>query len=117
MSTHLHKLSKEKKSCYLTGDFNMNLLQLENNSDIENYFDELTNHNFTPLITTPTRITTKTKSLIDNIFFNEFCSDIVSGNFTVGISDHMPQFALISNNTYKKSISNIIPKPKYATRS
>ena len=116
MSTHLHKLSKEKKSCYLTGDFNMNLLQLENNSDIENYFDELTNHNFTPLITTPTRITTKTKSLIDNIFFNEFCSDIISGNFTVGISDHMPQFALIPNNTYKKTISNAIPKPKYARK-
>ena len=88
----------------------MNLLQLEKNSDIENYFDELTNHSFTPLITTPTRITTKTKSLIDNIFFNEFCSDIVSGNFTVGISDHMPQFALIPDNTTKKDNPKALPQ-------
>ena len=28
----------------------------------------------------------------------------------------MLQFALIPNNTYKKSISNIIPKPKYARK-
>ena len=28
----------------------------------------------------------------------------------------MPQFALIPNNTYKKTISNAIPKPKYARK-
>ena len=94
----------------------MNLLQLQNNSDMEAYFDELTNQNFTPLITTPTRITTRTKSLIDSIFFNEFCSDIVSGNITVSISDHLPQFALISNTYYKKNIPNTPPKPIYARK-
>ena len=55
----------------------------------------MTNKNFTPLITTPSRITIKTKSLTNNIFFSEFCGDIVSGNLTVGISDHMHQFAMI----------------------
>ena len=78
MSTVLPKILKEKKICYLAGDFNMNLLQLENNSEIEHFFDKMTNQNFTLLITTPTRITIKTKSLIDNIFFSEFCSDIVA---------------------------------------
>jgi UDP-N-acetylmuramyl tripeptide synthase len=57
ISTQLPKISNEKKHCYLIGDFNMNLLQLESNSDIEHYFDVMTNQNFTPLITTPTRIT------------------------------------------------------------
>ena len=66
----------------------MNLLQLPNNTDIENYFDVLTEKNFTPLITSPTRITGKSEMLIDNIFHNEFSSNIVSGNLTVGISDH-----------------------------
>ena len=94
----------------------MNLLQLENNSEIEHFFDEMTNQNFTPLITTPTRITIKTKSLIDNIFFNEFCSDIVSGNLTVGISDHMPQFALIPDNTTKKDNPKALPKKKYTRK-
>ena len=65
----------------------------------------MTNQNFTPLTTYPTRITTKSKTLIDNIFFNEFSSDIVSGNLTVGLSDHIPQFALIPNKTLKSSTS------------
>ena len=101
MSPLLKKLSKEKKPCYLAGDFNMNLLQVDNNSEIEHYFDLITENNFTPLITAPTRITGKSKTLIDNILFNDFSSNIASGNLTVGISDHMPQFALIPNNQYK----------------
>ena len=48
-----------------------------------------------PLITLPTRITSSSKTLIDNILTNEFSSDIVSGNLTVSLSDHIPQFAII----------------------
>ena len=91
----------EKKPCFLAGDFNMSLLQLENNPEIESYFDMMTNQSFTPLITYPTRITNKSKTLIDNILSNEFSSNIVSGNLTVGISDHMPQFTLIPTNISK----------------
>ena len=58
----------------------MNLLQLENNPELENYFDMMTNQDFTPLITYRTRITNKCKTLIDNILSNEFSSNIVSGN-------------------------------------
>ena len=110
MSILLSKISKEKKTCYLAGDFNMNLLQWENNSDIEHYFDVITGYNFTPLITSPTRITSKTKTLIDNILFNEYTSNIVSGNLTVGISDHMPQFALIPDFSKNKKSSIISTK-------
>jgi endonuclease/exonuclease/phosphatase family metal-dependent hydrolase len=109
MSMLLTKLSKENKPCYLAGDFNMNLLHLETKPEIENYFDVMTNQNFTPLITYPTRITSKSKTLIDNIFFNEFSSDIVSGNQTVGLSDHIPQFALIPNKILKSSTNNKTP--------
>ena len=94
----------------------MNLLQLESNTDIENYFDALTDKNFTPLITSPTRITGKTKTLIDNIFYNEFSSNIVSGNLTVGISDHMPQFALIPNKIKNRSTSESPTKIRYARK-
>ena len=116
MSSLLLKISKERKPCYLAGDFNMNLLQLENNTDIENYFDTLTDKNFTPLITSPTRITGKSKTLIDNIFYNEFSSNIVSGNLTVGISDHMPQFALIPNKQKNMGTSEPSTKTKYARK-
>ena len=68
-----------------------------------------------PLITYPTRITSKTKTLIDNIFYNQFSSDIVSGNLTIGISDHMPQFALIPNNPTRVN-PKIQQQPKYARK-
>ena len=113
MAILLPKISKENKPCYLAGDLNMNLLQLRDKPEIENYFDVMTNQNFTPLITYPTRITSKSKSLIDNIFFNEFSSDVVSGNLTVGLSDHIPQFALIPNKTFKSSASNATPQNRF----
>ena len=113
MSKLLTKVSEEKKTCYLAGDFNMNLLQLENNPEIENYFDIMTNQNFTPLTTYPTRITTNSKTLIDNIFSNEFSSNIISGNLTVGISDHMPQFTLIPTSITKLKSSNRSQEHRY----
>ena len=103
-------LAKEKKTCFLAGDFNMNLLHLENDPEIEKYFDLLTNNKFMPLITCPTRIAKTSKTLIDNIFYNQFCSDITSGNLTVGISDHMPQFALIPSSS--SQISHHLNKTK-----
>ena len=48
-----------------------------------------------PLITLPTRITSTSKTLIDNILFNQFVPDIKSGNLNVSISDHTPQFSII----------------------
>ena len=81
----------------------MNLLQVEDNPDVNQYFDILTENNFTPLITCPTRITANSKTLIDNIFYNEFASNMISGNITVGISDHIPQFALIPNSSWRSN--------------
>ena len=108
MTTLMLKLSKEKKKCFLTGDYNINLLQLENDRAIEQFFDTVTNANFTPLITSPTRISKSTKTLIDNIFYNDFSSNIISGNLTVGISDHIPQFAFVKLvKKYARKFKNI----------
>ena len=76
LSPLLMKISKEKKICYLAGDFNMNLLHLEKDPEIEKYFDLLTNNKFMPLVTSPTRIAKSSKTLIDNIFYNQFSNDI-----------------------------------------
>jgi len=91
----LRKANKEKKPVIIAGDFNIDLLKLNKDKFTNGYFDQLTNINFMPLITLPTRITTKSKTLIDNILFNEFSHDIKSGNINVSISDHSPQFAII----------------------
>ena len=88
----------------------MNLLHLDKDSEIEKYFDTFTSNQFMPLITCPTRFGKSSKTLIDNIFFNQFSNDIVSGNFTVGISDHVPQFAIIQNTP------SATPKTKNLTK-
>ena len=67
----LKKITSEKKIAYLMGDFNLDLLKTETDEKIGNYYDILTSHLFVPHITLPTRITTRSKTLIDNIFSND----------------------------------------------
>ena len=57
----------------------------------------LASNSFIPLILQPTRITSHSNTLIDNIFSNVFDPDIVSGNLTATISNHLLQFAIIPN--------------------
>ena len=61
------------------------------------YLDSLTSNSFIPLILQPTRITSHSNTLIDNIFSNVIDPDIISGNLTATISDHLPQFSIIPN--------------------
>ena len=64
----LQKANKEKKPVLVAGDFNIDLLKLNSDTFTKEYFDQLTNNHFMPLITLPTRIASKSKTLIDNIF-------------------------------------------------
>ena len=57
----------------------------------------LASNSFIPLILQPTRITSHSNILIDNILSNVIDPDIILGNWTVSISDHLPQFAIITN--------------------
>ena len=57
----------------------------------------LTSNSFIPLILQPTRITSHSNTLIDNIFSSVIDPNIISGNLTATISDHLPQSAVITN--------------------
>ena len=61
------------------------------------FLDSLASNSFIPLILQPTRITSHSNTLIDNIFSNFIDPDIISGNLTATISDILPQFAIIPN--------------------
>ena len=50
-----------------------------------------------PLILQPARLTDHSNTLIDNIFSNVIDPDIISGNLTATISDHLPQFSIIAS--------------------
>ena len=61
------------------------------------FLDSLASNSFIPLILQPTRITSHSNTLIDNIFSSVIDPDIISGNLTATISDHLLQFAIIPN--------------------
>ena len=61
------------------------------------FLDFLTFNSFIHLILQTTRITIHFNALINNIFSNVVDPDIISGNFTAIISDHLPQFSVFLN--------------------
>ena len=93
----LDNISKEQKSIFLLGDFNANLMNYNEHNQTNKFLDSLASNSFIPLILQPTRITSHSNTLIDNIFSSVIDPDIISGNLTATISDHLPQFAIIPN--------------------
>ena len=78
-------------------DFNINLLNIESDKLVSNFYDLMTSRCFATFILQPTRITEKSKTLIDNIFMNSLEYDTFSGNLTTQISDPLPQFLILKN--------------------
>ena len=77
--------------------FNINLLNYNDHQPTNDFLDSLASNSFIPYILHPTRITSHSKTLIDNIFSNFISPEIISGNITGTISDHLPQFSFVPN--------------------
>ena len=82
LNTLLDKISKENKSVFLLDDFNVDLLKYGKHAPTNEFLDSLSSHMFLPHIIQPTRISTNSKTLIDNIFSNIHTPSSVSGNLT-----------------------------------
>ena len=99
-SNYLNKLSenmsKEQKSIFLLGDFNVNLSNYSEHNPTNEFFDSLASNSSIPLILQPTRITSHSNTLVDNIFL-KIDPDIISGNLTATISNNLPQIEIIPN--------------------
>ena len=65
----IEKLDKESSSIAISGDFNINLLQVNQREQYQEFFDILVNKGLIPQATLPTRFSTKRATLIDNTFF------------------------------------------------
>ncbi len=66
-SSILDKLESNNNEVIITGDFNIDLLKINDKPIISEYFDLLTSHRFYPKITVPTTLTNNHGTLIDNI--------------------------------------------------
>ena len=104
----LENVSKQtNKLCALMGDFNVDLIKYASETNTGDFYDLLCSHSFRPLILQPTRVTSKTATLIDNIFINDISCHFFGGNLTSSISDHFFQFAqtdIFDTNTWKKKV-------------
>ena len=98
----LSKVARENKKVILTGDFNLNLLKVDTNTEVNDFLNLLTRKWFTPHILGPTRITSQNKpTLIDNIFLNFIDMHCYSGNLIEKITDHLTNFLIIEKLTVK----------------
>ena len=102
----IDKLSNENKDIMIMGDFNVNLIKCNDDKNSSNFLDTMLSHSFLPFITTPTRITRNTKTLIDNIFYNkpqrcyknfeklQFRADLIKVNWASFCHDPDPNSAV-----------------------
>ncbi len=85
--------TNNKTDIVLIGDFNVNLLQY-NDNNVRTFLNTAYSNNLCPLITLPSRLGMKSATLIDNIFTSFAASR--SGLLYSNISDHFPIFATLN---------------------
>ena len=84
------------KTCYLLGDFNIDILKLEQHKPTADYINSLFSLGCLQLITVPTRCVNNSSTLIDHIITNDCSPSYTCGAFTNRISDHFPIFAYLT---------------------
>ena len=100
LSNILSDLSSKYEKVYIFGDFNLDLLKINENKFISEYIDTLFSFGFLQIVTKPTRISTNSATLIDHILTNSPAESFETFLLCWQISDHFP---LIHNLTFKKS--------------
>lgn len=91
-----------QKVVFICGDFNIVLLNPNNHQKTDEFINTMYSLSLYPKITRPSRITSHSATLIDNIFTNEFENNTVSGLLINDISDHLPVFT-VYNTKYLRS--------------
>ena len=89
--------AKENKLIAIMDDFNIDLLKYDNHTPINGFINMIFSYHCQPSILHPTRITDSFSTIIDNIYVNDATeSNIFAGNILSLFSDHLPQFAILS---------------------
>ena len=88
----------------LTGDFNIDLMQIHEKEHVKDFMEMLTSNGLVPKITSPTRLTEHSKTLIDNCFvrLSTAFSKTTAGIMTSALSDHLPYFVAFDYLIMKK---------------
>ena len=88
---------RETSKFFFSVILNINLLNHKDHQPTNELLDSLASNSFLPYILLPTRLTSHSKTLIDNIFSNVIFHEVTYGKITATISDHLPIFSFVSN--------------------
>ena len=102
-------LSKGKTNTVISGDFNINLLEINDRLKYQEFFDLMITQGFFPKIVFPTRFSKTRGTLIDQLFckLSNATQKCKSGIIHSCMSDHLPYFTCIDIN---KSVNEV---PRY----
>ena len=92
------------------GDYNIDLLNKESHCPTNDYNNIMYGNGFIPLITCPTRVTNSSATIIDNIFTNQFSSQLgesLQGILLTDISDHYTVFDKAKGMANKKANTSV----------
>jgi len=114
LSPILKNLESNNTDVIIAGDFNINLLKVNEKPIFGDYFDMLTSHSFYPKITLPTRFSNKHGTLIDNFLckLTETTLDTTSGILINKLSDHQPYFTILNNISFKEPLPTYVKVSK-----
>ncbi len=89
------------------GDLNIDGLKINNNEHVNTIFKTMLLQYFISTITLPNRIVETSISLIDHVIINktllETSDDIITCNIYSGITDHLPNFLILSSTNHTKN--------------
>lgn len=106
-------ITKDNKLCYVMGDFNLDFFRYKHHVPTQEFVDSLFSHAFFSLISKPTRLTSYSATLIDNIFTNNLSQNVLNGIVLNDLSDHLLVFAYFASETLtrkkeKKILTRVI---------
>ena len=64
----IDRLDKEKSNLFLGGDYNANLLEMNQKENYQEFFDIFVSRGIIPKIALPTRFSSRRATLLDNIY-------------------------------------------------
>lgn len=91
-----------RKMLFVCGDFNIDLLNQQCQRNMFEFINSMYSLGLYPSITRPSRITTHSATLIDNIFTNVINKKVNSGLIINDTTDHLPVFAIIQSCSSEK---------------
>ena len=112
-------LLEKNKEIILMGDFNINLLRCKDDHNSTDFLDQIYSCSLIPRITSPTRLTPRSKTRIDNISATDTVNEVIAGNILTTLYGYVAQFLLFpikrtkpgsKTNNYCRNFKRFDPK-------